>query len=342
MLECSQGIVTFFMKLIHFLVLSLGLTPGWSAAAASSYDEVTGTGTVWAQGVSVNADGTVVGWYDANKDDPYDGDVDDLMCYAACAANLIAWWQSGEYGKNLTSTAPRKLDAIWERYKESNVVPDMGGDPAAAINWWLSGVYSPASESDWKRYYAEKMKEYVPQTHTPFSGYYYDQYGLTSNDLSDLIFDAWIYGEWSKDGGAEIDFRAMFESGAGISLAIFADTSELAHAITLWGVEYENGNLTKLWVTDSDDYWVTEPSLFSATVETREGKIYITGTDYDMNETEDGTTWSYYGDGVYIDTVYAIRAAASANWQLVPEPATVTLSLLAFAGLAVRRRRGGR
>lgn len=74
-------------------------------------------------------------------------------------------------------------------------------------------------------------------------------------------------------------------------------------------------------------------------VETREGKIYITGTDYDMNETEDGTTWSYYGDGVYIDSVYAIRSAASASWQLVPEPATAALSLLALAAMAARRRR---
>ena len=104
------------MKLTHFLVLSLGLTLGWSAAAASTYDPLTGTGTVWAKGISQEA-----GWYDANKNDPYNGDADDLMCYAASAANLITWWQNSNYGKNLASAdVPRDIDSIWQTYGSSN------------------------------------------------------------------------------------------------------------------------------------------------------------------------------------------------------------------------------
>ena len=73
------------------------------------------TGTVWAQGVSQEG-----GWYDAQKNDPYNGDSDDYMCYAACAANQIAWWQSSEYGKNLSSSAPKDINDIWQTYVNSN------------------------------------------------------------------------------------------------------------------------------------------------------------------------------------------------------------------------------
>ena len=102
------------------------------------------------------------------------------------------------------------------------------------------------------------------------------------------------------------------------------------------GRRVEDGELTKLWLTDSDDYWATTPYLYSATVATGEdGKIYITGTEYDKYM----MSGSYFGEGTYIDSVHALMAPSSANWQLVPEPTTATLSLLALAGLAARRRR---
>ena len=313
------------MKLTHFLVLSLGLTLGWPAAAASTYDEKTGTGTVWAKGVSQEG-----GWYDANKKDPYDNDADDLMCYAACAANQIAWWQNSNYGRNLASAgAPKDIDSIWQTYVASNRIWDMGGDPPSAINWWISGVYAPEnpidpSHPDWERYYAEKLKEHLPEVLPRTEGYYYDQHGLTNENLASFVFDSWIYGEWSKDGAAEIDFRKLFESGAAISLAIMAESSELAHAITLWGVEYKNGVLTKLWLTDSDDSYISEaPRLFGATVKIDEnGRIYITGTE---NDTE---TWPYYGGSdVYIDSVYAIFGRESLKWSLSNTMAYVNLQV---------------
>ncbi len=321
------------MKLSHLSILFMGLATGLFGAGVAEASAF--TGTVWAQGVSQEG-----GWYDAQKNDPYNGDADDLMCYAACAANQIAWWQNSAYGRNLSSSAPRDINAIWQTYVDSNQKWNDGGDPAAAINWWISGVYAPTTDAEWNRYYAEMLKEDLPLTLPATNGYYYDEYGLTSRDLSDFIFDAWIYGEWSKDNPAGIDFRQLFESGACISLAIAFPDTGLGHAITLWGVEYDNGELTKLWLTDSDDYWEDGPNLYSATVETgADGKMYITGTEYDIPETEDTQGWMYFGEGAYIDSVYAINAPVSANWQLVPEPTTATLSLLALAALAARRRK---
>lgn len=309
----------------------MGMAAGLASAVET--DSAAFTGTVWAQGVTRES-----GWYDAQKNHPYNGDADDLMCYAACAANLIAWWQKSEYAQHLTSAAPKDIDRIWQTYVNSNLKME-GGDTPAAVNWWISGVYAPTTDADWGRYHAEKFKEYLPLTLPRTNGYYYDQYGLTSQDLSSLIFDAWIYGEWSKDGDAEIDFRKLFESGACLSLAIIFPDADLGHAITLWGVEYKNGALTRLWVTDSDDYWSPEPTIFGVSVsEGADGKIHITGTEYDEEATDEYPAWKYY-EGAYIDSVYAIMAPASANWKLVPEPSTATLSLLALAALSARRRR---
>ena len=316
------------MKLSQLLIMSLGMTA--SVLNAGETASAGFTGTVWAQGVSKEG-----GWYDAQKNDPYNGDSDDYMCYAACAANQIAWWQSSEYGKNLSSSAPKDINDIWQTYVNSNQLWNDGGDPASALNWWISGVYAPTTEAEWERYYAEKFKEELPLTLGVTNGYYFDQYGLTSHNLSDFIFDVCFYG-WSKDSGAVVDFKELFESGACIALTICFPEANLGHAITLWGVEYEDGELTKLWLTDSDDYWATTPYLYSATVATGEdGKIYITGTEHDKYM----MSGSYFGEGTYIDSVHALMAPSSANWQLVPEPSTATLSILALVALTSRRRR---
>ena len=106
-------------------------------------------------------------------------------------------------------------------------------------------------------------------------------------------------------------------------------------------MEYENGVLSKLWLTDSDDY--TE-QLFSVavTLDEKENKIYL-GTLITEKEGETETDSYYYvkeyGKNVFIGVVYALDMSEIANWQLVPEPATATLSLLALAALASRRRR---
>ena len=100
-------------------------------AGAAEADSAAFTGTVWAQGVTRES-----GWYDAQKNHPYNGDADDLMCYEARAANLIAWWQKSKYAQRLTSAAPKDIDGIWQTYANSNQEMEGGGTPAA-INWKL-------------------------------------------------------------------------------------------------------------------------------------------------------------------------------------------------------------
>ena len=109
----------------------------------------------------------------------------------------------------------------------------------------------------------------------------------------------------------------------------------LAHAITLWGVDYaQDGSLEKLWITDSDD---ATRALVSIDVRAGDnGKIY-----FDENgDIGDYDWYQYIGiTGIHIYGVSAIHTEATATWRLVPEPTTATLSLLAMAAMAARRRR---
>ena len=77
------------MKLGSILGLSLVLSCGFALAE----DESTYTGLYLASGLS-EENGVISGWYDAEKTQAED--MDDSMCYAASASNLIAWWQNSE------------------------------------------------------------------------------------------------------------------------------------------------------------------------------------------------------------------------------------------------------
>lgn len=382
------------MKLTGLFVLSLGFTLGLAfAESVPAYDEATRTGTVWAKGVGVNADGKVVGWYDADKSRT-EGGADDQMCYAASAANLIAWWQNSDSA--VVSEAPKGVDDIWDTFVRNNLLWEEGGMAHAAINWWLSGVYSPvnnaatewADDNDpvWERFYAtpEELYEvdesgkksnilpltlpnYNPDDSESFGGYYYDQYGLSQQDLSEFMVCVWsgsdpesreeetgsvhktltlgdievpgnMDGESEEEGGVdyiyELDFVEILEE-APLSLAISIGSPDAGHAITLWGVEYKDGELVGIWLTDSDDYTDDDRLFYESVVVDKDANLIYLGEKKD-----DGSYQSieYDGQTVYIRSIYTIDPSSTANWT-VPEPATATLSLLALAALAVRRRR---
>ena len=385
------------MKLTHLFTLSLGLSLGFTSTSAAGNTTEETDGTYWANGLEATYTEEngwkVSGWYDAQKTE--EKEADDNMCYAASAANLLAWWQNSEDAP--ASAAPRDLDTIWDTFVRNNQIKDEGGDALSAINWWMSGVYAPSAEvspqpgnesgsawkwadesaPEWERYFSTyeecaQSPEVLPMTlpnytkdGQEFGGYYYDQYGLTQSELSAFLQEVWSYQEPDDaetsgmftvgdsagtdeneeiDSIVDVDFKEILKDSA-ISLGIISDEimpddgSEpeegLAHAITLWGVMYEDGKLTQLYLTDSDDYENPEATLFTLSVELNENdnKIYF------GEKNENGDYESAYGTNVYINAIYALDTTVTQNWQLVPEPTTATLSLLALAALAARRRR---
>ncbi|MBR5875296.1 MAG: IdeS/Mac family cysteine endopeptidase [Akkermansia sp.] len=84
------------MKLAHHLALALGFTLGMAFAEEVGSEVLPYTGIYAASGLTItetqDSGVTISGWYDAEKT-PED-DIDDYMCYAASAANLIALWQN--------------------------------------------------------------------------------------------------------------------------------------------------------------------------------------------------------------------------------------------------------
>ena len=306
------------MNLSRLFTCSLCLT-----AAVASAEEY------WASGI-YESGGNYYGWYDVDK--TREKDVDDLMCYAASASNLVAWWQDGriESGLSVSPEAPTAAEAIWGKYKSACIRSDEGGITIAAVNWWLSGTYLSTGDEDADRSVFE-YDEKKAITLNAFSGYYYDQYSLTQDKLEDF-FDLYAYDGNGEDDTRLYDrvFADLLEDGAGVSLALLSDVGDLGHAVTLWGAEYaDDGVLSRIWLTDSDDY---KHQLFSVDVNVDEGanKIYFT------NPGEVG-----YGayEGVYIGQVYAILPSEAELWG-IPEPNAATLAaLMGLVGVAVRRRR---
>ena len=302
------------MTLSRLLACSLCLT-----AAVASAEEY------WAAGVNQFG-----GWYDVEK--TREKDVDDLMCYAASAANLVAWWQKGRRDSDLPlpSEAPTAAEVIWGKYKSACIRPDVGGLTIGAINWWLSGTYLPTGDEDAERSVFEYDEEKTI-TLDSFSGYYYDQYSLTQDKLEDF-FDLYAYDVNGEDDTRLYDrvFADLLDDRAGVSLALLSDVGNLGHAVTLWGAEYaDNGVLSKIWLTDSDDY---KHQLFSVDVNVDEdaNKIYF--------KDPEKVGYGYY-EGVFIEQVYAIMPSEAEVWG-IPEPNAATLAaLMGLIGVAVRRRR---
>ena len=248
--------------------------------------------TIWADGVSVTS-----GWYDANKTHDDDGEItasDDNMCYAAATSNLLAWWQDRHVVPDGT---PQGLDNIWNTFVK-NATSRSGSNVPYALTWWLTGQDPNSVLNPHAGYYTN----FIPE-------------GSDYESLRDSLFFI-KYIKPTSD-----DIYTLLSGGTPAALV----TS--AHTLTLWGAEFDsNGNVTKLFITDSDDY------TGKADLLTVEAKI----------KTNKSIEFTLDGDNFTIQNAFIINPEVGYSWGLtpiVPEPTTATLSLMALAALAARRRR---
>lgn len=274
--------------------------------------------TVWTHGVTAEG-----GWYDANKTHGDDGvevwggnitypnnapngaKTDDKMCYAASAANLLAWWQA-QYQP--VDGVPQGVDNIWKTFVD-NSLKDSGGTMPAAVQWWLTGNDNSST------------------TDLATTDGFYKSY-TAGQELFDTTKDNLFISTIAATRQALVD---ALNGGKGVSLLTKNQKSGGGHALTLWGLEHENGVITKMWLTDSDDYTM-KPELLEVAM--------------DPDSPDGAYTFVLGTDTFLLEKAYTINPSVSDGWGLervpsgnIPEPTTATLSLLALAGLAALRRR---
>lgn len=313
-------------------LLTLALGAMALSASATEY---------WAPGVNKDDPGT---WYDVNKtwyevEETSHGDT--TLCWAASSSNIVSWWQD-QNKANLAGMqgVPSGQAEIWQAFQDAFY--DAGYDGAGGIGWFFMG----------DEFLYELDPEYVPRdpgVDMP-GGYYKDVVAdpeslLQGGSMAVYIGNTPIVDSYISLKEFSSQLVSSISSGCAVSLGLVGHVDYFGgHAITLWGVDYneESGLIETMYITDSDDAGQTEGKVDGLlTVRCEVATIQkLTSNGYEDveffvmhdNLSEDGL---WYHGGEYISSFAALNAHAT----FVPEPATGTLSLLALAGLCARRRR---
>jgi hypothetical protein len=170
-------------------------------------------------------------WADAEK--ATGNTEDDLMCWAATAANVLEW--TG-WGKTAGMTDADQVFAYFQDHWQ-----DRGGNMYFGWEWWFDGTNDsqgdPWTDDGWA------------QVDVPGGGFYP---GL---DFADY----YRYDHVNAEADAMADVETYLRAGYGVGLSIAGPASN--HAVTCWGYDYDADYTAAdpanyylgLWLTDSDD-----------------------------------------------------------------------------------------
>ena len=273
------------------------------------------------------------GWYDVNKTFSQEFP-DSQMCWAASASNMLAWWQdhNPEYNDLAAMNTPRGGQEIFDTFKTA--YENDGGIQAYGILWYLQGD----TNEDYLPPLTEEGKE--------MGGYYGNAITQIYSERPISLGLYNVQGANSAFGVSEF-LKECIVNGYSVGLGIYGKTidgKDIAHAVTLWGIDYneETQMIETMYLTDSDDIYLTNgdvPTLFEA--ECRELEVEFATKEggsimlkqLGISSTRGGIEW--YDDTVYVGVANILMT----DRTLVPEPATSTLGLVALAALCTRRRR---
>lgn len=164
-------------------------------------------------------------WHDANKTS--DNTEDDSMCWAASAANLLAWTGWGfPPGQAFVGA-----DDIFLYFQEHWT--NEGGNALFGLNWWFEGNDPYEGwEGDWTGW---------SQVEVPGGGFWATAYSFED-----------YYAFTGDDAVAMVALDYLLNNGYGVSISIGGPGG---HALTVWGFDYESatGAYLGIHVTDSDD-----------------------------------------------------------------------------------------
>ena len=224
---------------------------------------------IFAKGVTKES-----GWYDVNKKG--DGRTewgDAVMCWAAASANMLQWWQDNykAEGNQLPEGTPDGEGkdyplAIFEIFR-SDWDNMKGSQINYGIRWYMTG--EDLASQDYGSAHPLEPGGYFKSIWDKLEA------GMGTNYIEDING----YYIWNGGADSQTDRLAVFtkhiaeaidQGMAGFSLTI--GFSQL-HAITLWGYELgEDGNVCKVYVTDSDDM-LNYPSSVPRTAQLKEYEV---------------------------------------------------------------------
>lgn len=308
--------------------------------------------TVWAPGAQEE-----IGDYRASKVKSWsassreqDKDADGMMCWAAAASDLIAYWQQRYETLTGTSLAPdiphgsensSRRSAVFDAFVAAWDNRALGVEPA--LYWYFSGAYhsnvssyvQPGTGGYWAEYCANLGY-----------GSTYDSF-LGGKTYWDSLYTALVPGKHDPDGWYDVIHGGLgsyisttLSGGALLALDLKPQTSDgmyatSGHYVTLYGAEYDDEEqLVGLWVHDNNS---SKSDLTYLELTTEERWV----TEGDADKGEEVTKYRYEVFTVKGGLVngWVVNAVESLKLEIVPEPASSALALSVLAALATRRRR---
>lgn len=237
-----------------------------------------------------------------------------LLAVSSLAAKAVGWGDSYAYSENgatitLTDTPSSfTVVAVVDIEKlQAVMAKDAALTKATLIDAWQV-------RDDKDNAGAAGVHEIGLQTN--YSSYDHDGDSSTAA----LISTSGIYGCWNQGGAYSFEMNSGFESGA-----FWSDIKEASVVLTY---SYSTGAMGLFTGVKNDGSVVTLGGTFNTTLR---GKDMTFDTfKFDTN---------IVTEAFVFNSVSTVEQATYMGYTVIPEPATATLSLLALAGLAARRRR---
>lgn len=194
---------------------------------------------IWSTGIDPEDTSTYYTCYKQNSSGP----PDHLMCWAASAASVIAWWEdqvtiNGAY--ILPEDCPRGY-AVWDEVR--SMWANTSGQAVKVMQHWLSGDHCTQSESK----FTQKGWEFTGYCkHLLGADYAFDGSTRSPYCMTTTIYASAKYAAASYDAAMPQIVQLMKE-GWGMVLA----TEN--HDMTMYGMELnENNEMVKVWYNDNN------------------------------------------------------------------------------------------